>query len=130
MAQWKSRAPRVSARAEQAIARFRILDNPYFSALRDGSMSLEAFRATQEKFFFAVTFFPRPMAALVGRIADPHRRLDILRNLIEEHGEFDASAFHHNTFRRFLASLGSDVNALDRSALWPEIRAFNSVLTA
>ena len=40
----KTRAPRVTARAEQAIARSRILDNPYFSALRDGSMSMDADR--------------------------------------------------------------------------------------
>jgi len=130
MAQWKSRAPRVSARAEQAIARFRILDNPYFSALRDGSMSLEAFRSTQEQFFFAVTFFPRPMAALVGRITDPAMRLDILHNLVEEHGDFSEERFHHNTFRGFLRLIGSDPDRLDTLLLWPALRAFNSVLTA
>src|SRR3954468_20310598 len=119
MAQWKSRAPRVSARAEQAIARFRILDNPYFSALRDGSMSLEAFRSTQEQFFFAVTFFPRPMAALVGRITDPAMRLDILHNLVEEHGDFREDRFHHNTFQAFLRSIGSKPEKLDGMALWP-----------
>src|SRR3954466_14241949 len=108
MAQWKSRAPRVSARAEQAIARFRILDNPYFSALRDGTMSLECFRRTQEQFFFAVTFFPRPMAALVGRIPDPKLRIDILHNLVEEHGECEEELYHANTFQRFLRTLGSE----------------------
>ena len=70
------------------------------------------------------------MAALVGRIADPHHRLDILRNLVEEHGEFDVSAFHHSTFKRFLSSLGSNVATLDQTNLWPEVRAFNSVLTS
>src|SRR5262249_635739 len=124
------RAPKVSAHAQGILARVGILENPYLTALTDGSMSRAAFQTSQEQFFFAVTFFPRPMAALVGRIPDPHHRLDILHNLVEEHGEFDASSFHHNTFRRFLSSLGSDVNGLDTAALWPEVRAFNSVLTS
>ena len=90
-----SRAPRVTARAAEALERVGIKDNPYLVALKNGDMSRDCFRLTQEQFFFAVTFFPRPMAALVGRIDDPHLRLDILHNLVEEHGEFDARAFHH-----------------------------------
>ncbi len=125
-----SRAPRVSAQAESILKRVAILQNSYLTALADGSMSRACFQETQEQFFFAVTFFPRPMAALLGRIADPHRRLDILRNLVEEHGEFNATAFHHNTFKRFLSSLGRDVDTLDKNALWPEVRAFNSALTS
>ena len=122
------RAPQVTARAAQAVERSGILGNPYFRALAEGGLSLERFRRTQEQFFFAVTFFPRPMAALVGRIPDPHRRLDILHNLVEEHGEFREQAFHHNTFQAFLRSIGSDPAALDALALWPALRAFNSVL--
>lgn len=124
------RAPRVAASAALVLERIGILGNPYLEALRNGSMTLERFRATQEQFFFAVTFFPRPMAALVGRIPDPHLRLDILHNLVEEHGEFREQAFHHNTFQKFLTTIGSNPEALDAMALWPAVRAFNSVLTA
>jgi len=120
----------VSAQADRVLERVGILGNPYLVALGEGSMSRACFQLTQEQFFFAVSFFPRPMAALVGRIADPHARLDILHNLVEEHGEFDARAFHHNTFREFIRRLGGDVEALDVTAVWPEVRAFNSVLTA
>jgi pyrroloquinoline-quinone synthase len=70
------------------------------------------------------------MAALVGRIPDPHLRLDILHNLVEEHGEFREQAFHHNTFQKFLRTIGSKPETLDALALWPAVRAFNSVLTA
>lgn len=125
-----SRAPEVTARAAEVLRRIDILSNPYLRALRDGTMTLDGFRRSQEEFFFAVTFFPRPMAVLVGRIPDPKQRLDILHNLVEEHGEFDEQAFHHNTFRHFLRSIGSDpdkVEAFPRSA---PMRAFNSVLTA
>jgi len=70
------------------------------------------------------------MAALVGRIEDPAARVDILRNLVEEHGEFDQRAFHHNTFQEFLLRLGTDISSLREASVWPELRAFNSVLIA
>jgi pyrroloquinoline-quinone synthase len=92
-------------------------------------MSLEKFRHTQEQFFFAVSFFSRPMAALVGRIQDPALRLDILHNLVEEHGDFQEDRFHHNTFQQFLRSIGCEPENLSQMPMWPALRAFNSVLT-
>ena len=124
-----SRAPRVTAYANDVLRSVDILNNPYLQDLRGGAMSLECFRRTQEQFFFAVTFFPRPMAALVGRIADPRARLDILHNLVEEHGEFQEQRFHHNTFQRFLDTVGGRVGQLHELPVWPAVRAFNSVLT-
>jgi pyrroloquinoline-quinone synthase len=125
-----SRAPRVTERAGLILQRVDILHNPYLTALSDGSMSLDAFRRSQEQFFFAVTFFPRPMAALVGRIPDPKQRLDILHNLVEEHGEFQEQSFHHTTFQEFLRSIGSPADQLAGLPVAPPLRAFNSVLTA
>jgi len=124
-----SPAPGVTERAATVLERFGIMRNPYFRDLADGAMSLDDFRRTQEQFFFAVSFFPRPMAALVGRIPDPKMRLDILHNLVEEHGEFDEQRFHHTTFQQFLRTIDSDPAALDALVIWPEVRAFNSVLT-
>jgi pyrroloquinoline-quinone synthase len=126
----RPRAPRVTARAASILEQTDILANPYLVALREGSMTLERFRRTQEQFWFAVSFFPRPMAALVGRIPDPRSRLDILHNLVEEHGEFREQSTHDTTFRQFLASIGSRPGATDQLAPWPALRAFNSVLTA
>src|SRR3954454_14957466 len=124
-----SRAPRVTERADDVLQNVKILRNPYLEALQDGSMTLDCFRQTQEQFFFAVTFFPRPMAALVGRIPDPRARLDILHNLVEEHGEFQEQLFHHTTFQRFLTSIGSHPERLKDLPVGPPVRAFNSVLT-
>jgi pyrroloquinoline-quinone synthase len=125
-----SRAPGVTGRALTILEQSGIMDNPYLRDLADGTLTLDEFRRTQEQFFFAVTFFPRPMAALVGRIPDPRSRLDILHNLVEEHGEFDELRFHHTTFQQFLRTIDSDAEALDALVIWPEVRAFNSVLTA
>ena len=119
----------VTNRAEEVLQESGVLTNAYLEALADGSMTKEMFRQSQEQFLFAVTFFPRPMSALVGRIPDPIQRLDILKNVVEEHGEFAESKFHQTTFVKFLTSLGSDVEALgDERSLWPEVRAFNTVL--
>lgn len=125
-----SRAPQTTAAALDVLKKIDILHNPYFTALADGSMSLATFRRTQEQFFFAVTFFSRPMAALVGRIPHPKHRLDILHNLVEEHGEFDEDAFHHTTFQHFLRSIGARADEKALLPLWPAVRAFNAVLTA
>ena len=70
------------------------------------------------------------MAALVGRIPDPRQRLDILHNVVEEHGEFDENRFHHTTFQQFLRSIDGRPETLDALVIWPAVRAFNSVLTA
>ena len=124
-----SRAPQVTARAQAVLDQVRMDSNPYLQELVDGTMSLDVFRRTQEQFFFAVTFFPRPMTALVGRLPEPRQRLDILRNVVEEHGDFDEAAFHHTTFREFLRRIGSEVDTLDELDLLPAVRAFNSILT-
>ena len=123
------RATQVTQFAERAINEGGLRQNPYLQALVSGAMSAEQFRRTQEQFFFAVSFFPRPMAALVGRIPEPKARLDVLQNLVEEHGEFREEAFHHTTFQQFLRTIGSDPGKLDALDLWPCVRAFNSVLT-
>src|SRR5690349_10123409 len=126
----ESRAPRMTAEADRILEKSGIRRNPYLQALKDGSMSLESFRRSQEQFFHAVTFFPRPMAALVGRIPNPKARIDILHNLVEEHGEFNEEHFHHTTFQRFLRSIGSEPSKVEASALCPALRALNSVLTS
>jgi pyrroloquinoline-quinone synthase len=123
------RAPRVTLHADKILRDVGMLRNPYFEALTGGTMSLDVFRRTQEQFFFAVTFFSRPMAALVGRIPHPKMRLDILHNLVEEHGEFDEKQIHHYTFQRFLSSIGARPEGVDDNRVSTALRAFNSILT-
>ncbi len=117
------------AAVERCIARSGLASNPYFSAL-ESDLPLAAFRQSQEQFYYAVTFFSRPMAALVGRIPHPGQRLDILRNLVEEHGGFSQDGFHETTFRAFLRSIGARDTAASDLGLWACVRAFNSVLSS
>jgi pyrroloquinoline-quinone synthase len=104
-------------------------ENPYFAALRDGSFAHDDFVETQAQFYFAVDFFSRPMAAVAAKIPEARCRVAVLRNVWEEHGEGDASLMHGATFLAFLERLaGIREEDLDRRALWPEVRMFNTTL--
>lgn len=109
-------------------ARCAVDQNPYFTALRDGSFSREDFVETQVQFLFAVVFFSRPMAVLAGRLPRPEQRLALLENVSDEHGEGNLSLSHERTFLALLARLGVSPEDVDARALWPEVRAFNTVL--
>ena len=103
--------------------------NPYFVALRDGSFDRDDFIETQVQFYNAVVFFGRPMAAVAVKIPEPQARIEILRNVWEEHGEGDPSTFHQITFLEFLNRLaGLSEEEVDLRALWPEVRMFNTML--
>jgi pyrroloquinoline-quinone synthase len=103
-------------------------DNPYLRALEDGSMSREDFVETQIQFLFAVVFFSRPMAALAGRLPRPQMRVALIENIRDEHGDGRLTVCHENTFLELLARLGVDRDYVDSRTLWPEVRAFNTVL--
>jgi len=103
--------------------------NPYFQSLRDGQMSFEDFLETQIQFYYAVVFFARPMSVLASRIPAAEHRVEILRNVWEEHGEGDPAKSHGATFQEFLSRLGGiKPEEIQRRALWPEIQNFNSAL--
>lgn len=115
-----------------------ILENVYFSALRQGTLKRSAFVETQKQFFFAVGYFSRPMAALTARIPDSGARAALIHNLADEHGladegeghptAFDPRLAHDRTFLRFLGTLGvtpQDVSGMIERA---PVRAFNTAL--
>lgn len=118
----------VKIHADTELMRSGIWENPYFETLRNGTMSHESFRASQEHFYFAVAFFSRPMAGLVARLPDYASRASILHNVVEEHGDFRLSHAHASTFDAFLRSLGSDPERVHALRPVPAVHAFNSVL--
>ena len=104
--------------------------NPYFKSLQDGSFSKDDFVETQIQFYWAVVFFSRPMAALAAKIPTPELRLEIIRNVWEEHGEGSLTRVHGTTFCELLSRLsGVQPDAIHSRSLWPEVRAFNTLPT-
>ena len=116
------------ANIQRLKSRSSVSDHPYFAALRDGSMSREDFIETQIQFLFAVTFFSRPMAVLAGRLPRPEMRLSLLHNVSDEHGAGDLGFSHERTFLTLLGRLGVSLEDIEARALWPEVRAFNTIL--
>jgi pyrroloquinoline-quinone synthase len=110
-------------------ADLRPLESPYLAALNSGELSREDFIETQIQFYFAVVFFSRPMATVAAKIPSQAQRLEVLRNVWEEHGEGEPARFHGTTFLELLRRLdGVTVEDVERRALWPEVRAFNTTL--
>ena len=96
---------RVSNYAEHVLVQSNIVNNPYFTDLSNSKMSREKFIASQAQFYFAVSFFFRPMCILLARVLNTKARMAILKNIIEEHGEMQEGKFHENTFKDFLSLL-------------------------
>jgi len=123
-----SETKNIDQHAEGILKRINMLGNPYFNQLKSGEMSIETFRETQTQFFYAVKFFSRPMSALIARIPEGQARLTILQNIIEEHGDLSEAKFHAHTFQVFLQSIGQKELDFNKITIWPQVRAFNSVL--
>jgi pyrroloquinoline-quinone synthase len=121
-------APQTLALAAAIIERSGIKQNPYFSQLRSGAMPIEHLRASQEQFSFAVNYFSRAMASLVLRVPKYHRRIDILHNVWEEHGEGKHQDSHDASIRRFLESIGHTPKTFELEPMWPCTRAFNNII--
>lgn len=124
----------LAATVDAVLAEIDAKANPYFTALASGELSKDDFIETQLQFHSAVVFFSRPMAALVAKIPEAALRVEIVRNVWEEHGEGEVHAMHGQTFVTFLSRLmhipREDVEkTLATRALWPEIRAFNTALS-
>ena len=104
-------------------------ENPYFLNLDSKNFDKKDFVETQIQFYFAVIFFSRPMSALAGKIPSPELRIEVLRNVWEEHGEGCLSNGHGNTFLQFLEKLdGISPERVKLRGLWPEVRIFNTTL--
>jgi pyrroloquinoline quinone (PQQ) biosynthesis protein C len=102
--------------------------SPYLRALHDGSLLREDFVETQVQFLFAVVYFSRPMATLAARLPRPEQRLALLGNVWDEHGRGEMASSHERSFLSLLERLGTRAEDVERRALWPEVRAFNTAL--
>jgi S-adenosylmethionine-diacylglycerol 3-amino-3-carboxypropyl transferase len=98
-----SSAPQVQALADRVLQETSVINGSFFKDLP--TMNKEVFKRMQAQFFFAVDYFSRPMAALIARLPMHKDRIDILHNMVEEHGDFAVESYHSNTFKKFLSTL-------------------------
>lgn len=119
----------IEALVEETLRGSRYLECDYFADLASGRFSFEDFVETQIQFLFAVLFFARPMAVLAARIPTANMRVEILRNVWEEHGSGNTLYTHANTFEEFLKRLANlSDDEIEARGLWPEVRIFNTML--
>lgn len=105
-------------------------ENPYFKNLREKTFEKADFVETQIQFFYAVIFFSRPMAALAAKIPTPELRIEVLRNVWEEHGEGSLTQGHGTTFLEFLKRLDNiPEEDVYLRGLWADVRIFNTTLS-
>lgn len=115
---------------EQVLRETNYVENSYFVNLREKTFAKEDFVETQMQFYYAVIFFSRPMAALAAKIPTPELRLEVLRNVWEEHGEGSLTQAHGKTFLEFLNRIGGiSENDVHRRGLWADVRIFNTTLS-
>lgn len=101
--QRESSAPQVKYCADEILKEIPVIDGSFFNDLP--TMHKELFKHVQAQFFFAVDYFSRPMAAIVSRLPLHKDRIDIIHNIVEEHGDFSIQSYHSNTFKQFLSTL-------------------------
>ena len=78
----------------------------YFQSLENGTMSFDIFKESQINFYSAVCYFSRPLFVLCSRMDSYSRRLSILENIFDEHGNGDINKAHGKTYKQYLINLG------------------------
>lgn len=105
-----------------------IENHPFFVALNKGEISKDEFLETQLEFSHLVKYFNRPMALVVANIPDDIKRMAIVDNLWEEHGQGVPEKIHGRTIRTLIERLGGDLSEIDDSNLTTNIKIFNQAL--
>jgi S-adenosylmethionine-diacylglycerol 3-amino-3-carboxypropyl transferase len=120
----ESLAPQVKQWADETLQETPVIKGAFFKNL--ATMDKEVFKNVQEQFFFAVDYFSRPMAALIARLPLHKDRIDIIHNIVEEHGDFSSERYHANTFKQFLKSI--DVESVNTNYPSAVVTMFNTTL--
>lgn len=124
-----SMAPQITKIADQVLLDSKIFEGTFFQSIYSKAMDLDFFRRTQIDFFYAVDYFSKPMIVLASKLDLHHQRIDILHNIVEEHGDFDSNLYHSETFRVFLRSLGVNTSETFKiKKINPAVDAFNAAL--
>ena len=91
-------------------------DELYFRSLQNNTMTFDAFKESQTNFYGAVCYFSRPLFALCSRIDNYVDRLNILENIIDEHGNGNINVAHGNTYKEYLINLGVSEKTIEKSS--------------
>jgi pyrroloquinoline-quinone synthase len=101
---------------------------PYFSNLINGNISRNLFLDTQLYFFHAVSYFSIPMFLLCTQLKSYSKRIKILENINDEHGNGDINKSHRRTYKKYLINLGISEDKINNNLIHPASKKFNDTL--
>ncbi len=107
-------------RAGQEIAKYDLLQHPFYQAWSAGELTKEDLQFYAEQYYHQVSQFPAYLTALHSRLPEGTMRRAVLANAYEE--ECDGVA-HSDLWRRFAEGMGGAATNPDAHTPIPEIRA-------
>jgi pyrroloquinoline-quinone synthase len=105
-------------KADQEIARYDLLEHPFYQAWSAGELTKEDLKFYAEQYFHQVSQFPTYLSALHSRLPEGQMRRDVLSNAHEEECEGVA---HSDLWLRFAEAMGGRGFADDGNSRVPEM---------
>jgi pyrroloquinoline-quinone synthase len=115
-------APEFFAALDARIARYDLLQHPFYQAWSNGELTRDELREYASEYWHHVSAFPTYLSALHARLEDAPLRRTILENLAEEEG-LPAGRAHSDLWMDFASGVGADSSDVRSRALQPETAA-------
>ena len=121
-------APEFSAASEffaaldARIARYDLLQHPFYQAWSKGELTRDDLREYASEYWHHVSAFPTYLSALHARLEDAPLRRTVLENLADEEG-LPAGRAHSDLWMDFAAGMGADSAEVRGRTLRPETAA-------
>lgn len=116
---------------DETVARYSMLDHPFYQAWSDGALSREALAEYSKQYYAHVKNFPIYLSATHSRCNDVEVRQLLLENLMEEER---GNENHPELWLRFAEGLGVDRDAVRAADLLPQtvesVNAFKAATTS
>jgi pyrroloquinoline-quinone synthase len=115
-------APEFFAALDARIARYDLLQHPFYQAWSKGELTRDELREYASEYWHHVSAFPTYLSALHARLEDAPLRRTVLENLADEEG-LSAGRAHSDLWMDFATGMGADAAEVRRRPLQPETEA-------
>lgn len=112
-------APEFFAALDARIARYDLLQHPFYQAWSKGELTRDELREYASEYWHHVSAFPTYLSALHARLEDAPLRRTVLENLADEEG-LPAGRPHSDLWMDFAEGMGAETSAVRGRTLQPE----------
>lgn len=113
-------APEFFAALDARIARYDLLQHPFYQAWSRGELTRDELRDYASEYWHHVSAFPTYLSALHTRLEDAPLRRTVLENLADEEG-LPAGRPHSDLWMDFAEGMGADASAVRDREIQPEV---------